>query len=90
MIEFECPKCGKAISAPDSNVGEWIMCPSCNAGVRPPPAAEAARRLGRLLSGKRCIASGFGWALSVVGFLSMLIGLVMIFGGGAIVTGPRN
>ena len=41
MIRFECPKCGKGITAPERVAGKRAKCPGCQAVLTVPEAAES-------------------------------------------------
>jgi predicted RNA-binding Zn-ribbon protein involved in translation (DUF1610 family) len=73
MIDFKCPKCGKALSVPASLVGHTETCPSCgNITIVPQPTIAEDRAWYPPLErsvGKRW--SGFGIAGFVVALCSI-------------------
>ena len=43
MISFDCPLCGKQLTAPDSKAGAEVTCPKCRAHIRPPAESQPHR-----------------------------------------------
>ena len=60
MIYFPCSGCHYEVSAPEDDVGKYVLCPNCFTRLRVPPpvtnekieAAEAAAQIYELRSGK--------------------------------------
>jgi len=74
MIEFNCPKCGEKIMAPDDSEGASIKCLGCKSRVAIP---EGTRKT-TIVWLSRPFTTG-GWWLFGLGVIVAVIGLLVLF-----------